>query len=208
MIIRKNKIKLIQFFLLFVAISLILFTYSKLRITSSEKILSKETKAVIDEKLKNRDESGDTFFNVKYSGIDLNGNRYTLNAEEANNDKFDNELVNLKYVKAVFYFKNDKTLYVSSNYGLYNNKTLDIIFNEKVVGEYEGSELFAGKAEYYNSKNFLIISENVRMKDIRGTILAEKLIFDIKKNKLNISSSDDKKINANINYKWKKLLGF
>ena len=69
MIIRKNKIKLIQFFLLFVAISLILFTYSKLRITSSEKILSKETKAVIDEKLKNRDESGDTFFNVKYSGI-------------------------------------------------------------------------------------------------------------------------------------------
>ena len=84
---------------------------------------------------------------------------------------------------------------------MYNNKTLDIIFNEKVVGEYEGSELFAGKAEYYNSKNFLIISENVRMKDIRGTILAEKLIFDIKKNKLNISSSDDKKIYANINYK-------
>ena len=56
MIIRKNKIKLIQFFLLFVTISLILLTYSKLRITSSEKILSKETKAVIDEKLKNRDD--------------------------------------------------------------------------------------------------------------------------------------------------------
>ena len=65
------------------------------------------------------------------------------------------------------------------------------------------SEMCGGdvKILFYNSKNFLIISENVRMKDIRGTILAEKLIFDIKKNKLNISSSDDKKINANINYK-------
>ena len=31
--------------------------------------------------------------------------------------------------------------------------------------------------------------------------MAEKLIFDLEKNTLDISSSEDKKINANINYK-------
>ena len=39
-------------------------------------------------------------------------------------------------------------------------------------------------------------------------MMAEKLVFDIKNNKLDISSSDNKKINANVNYKWKKLLEF
>ena len=102
---------------------------------------------------------------------------------------------------ATFYFKDDTILYVTSDFGLYNNKTLDMIFKNNVAGEYTSSELFAEKAEYSNSKGFLIISENVKIKDIRGTMMAEKLVFDIKNNKLDISSSDNKKINANVNYK-------
>ena len=118
--------------------------------------------------------------------MDLSGNRYILKAKEATNDKFRDEFVNLKYVDATFYFKDDTILYVTSDFGLYNNKTLDMIFKNNVAGEYTSSELFAEKAEYSNSKGFLIISENVKIKDIRGTMMAEKLVFDIKNNKLDI----------------------
>ena len=76
-----------------------------------------------------------------------------------------------------------------------------MIFNKNVIGKYDTSELFAEKAEYSNSKGFLIVSENVKIIDIKGTMLAEKLVFDINNNSLDISSSKRKKINANLNYK-------
>ena len=74
-------------------------------------------------------------------------------------------------------------------------------FDGNVKANYEGSELFAQKAEYSNSKSFLTISNNVKIKDIRGTMVADKLLFDIKKQTLNIASFNDGKINANINLK-------
>jgi hypothetical protein len=39
------------------------------------------------------------------------------------------------------------------------------------------------------------------VEDIRGTMFADKLLFDIKKQTLNINSFNDGKINANINIK-------
>ena len=84
---------------------------------------------------------------------------------------------------------------------MYNNKNQDMIFNGNVKAFYEGSELFADKAEYSNSKSYLIISENVKVNDIRGSMYADELLFDIKKRKLNIVSFDKKKVNANINLK-------
>ena len=46
-----------------------------------------------------------------------------------------------------------------------------------------------------------MISENVKIKDIRGTMLADNLIFDIKEKKLEITSFENNNINANINLK-------
>ena len=76
-----------------------------------------------------------------------------------------------------------------------------MLFKKNVKANYEESKLFAEKAEYSNSKSFLTISENVKIKDIRGTMIADKLLFDIKKQTLNIASFNDNKINANINLK-------
>ena len=90
---------------------------------------------------------------------------------------------------------------VFSDKGLYNNKTLDTIFEQNVKAFYEGSELFATKAEFSNSKSFLIISDNVKVKDEKGTLFADQLIFDIKKQNLNIVAFEKNKVNANINLK-------
>ena len=201
MMIRYTKVKLLQFFLLAAGTLLIIFTYTGFKNKPSEEILSLEAKDEINKKIKDKNPSGDTFFNVEYSGIDLAGNRYILRAKEANNDITNSELINLKYVKATFYIKNNKILYVSSNFGLYNNKTLDIVFRDNVNSMYEGSKLFAEEAEYNNSENFIIISQNVKITDIKGTMLAEKLIFDIEKNTLEISSLEDDKVYTNLKRK-------
>ena len=104
-------------------------------------------------------------------------------------------------VDATFYFKDGTVLKVFSDYGIYNNKTLDMDFEGNVKAEYQGSTLFAQKAEYSNVKSFLTISSGVKIRDIRGTLVADKLLFDIKKQTLNISSFNDGKVNTNLDLK-------
>lgn len=201
MTLRKKKIFLTQLLLFVIGLFMLIFTYLNFDKNSTDGIFKKDTKVEINKNIKNKESKSTTFYNITYSGIDLSGNRYILQAKEAKNSEVTNELLKLKNVKATFYFKNDTMLNITSNSGFYNNKTLDMIFENEVNGKYDGSILLAEKAEYFNSKNILIITDNVRVKDPKGVFSAEKLLFDIKKNTLNISSSERNKVKADINYK-------
>ena len=78
-------------------------------------------------------------------------------------------------------------------------------FTKNVKAKYLDSELFAEKADYSNSKNYLSIYENVRINDIQGNLIADKLLFDITKQKLDITSFNDGKINANVRLDEKRF---
>ena len=198
---RKKKLIIIQISLLIIGSLIILFTYSDLNFSDKEKIITTETQKRIDEQLKNEPQDGDIFFNIEYSGLDLAGNRFILKSKEAFNKKSSQEIVDMKSVEAFFYFKDGTVLKILSDRGIYNNKTLDMNFDGNVIAKYEGSELFAQKAEYSNSKSFLMISNEVKVKDYRGTMFADKLFFDIKKQTLNITSTKNGNVNANVNLK-------
>lgn len=198
---RKKKLRLIQLSLLVSGALIVIFTYYIKENPSKEKIFTEEKQKKIQKVLDIQSDAGDVFFNIEYSGLDLSGNRYTLKSKEAYSNKSNSQIVNMKEVEAIFYFKNDTILYVWSDNGVYNNKTLDMNFDKNVKALYEGSKLFANKAEYSNSKGSLTIAEKVKVQDTRGTMFADKLFFDIKKQSLNISSLNDGKINANVNLK-------
>ena len=198
---RKKKLRLIQLTLLLLGSVIIFFTYYKKETSLKEPIIPKATQEKIKKQLAEDDKDGDVFFNISYSGLDLAGNRYILKSKEARNSKENQETVNMKYVEANFYFKDDTILKVMSDTGIYNNKTLDMVFEGNVKANYEGSKLLAQKADYSNTRGLLIISDKVKVIDSRGTIVADNLSFDIKNQKLNIASFNDDKINANIRVK-------
>tara|TARA_A100001037_G_C14961707_1_gene549653 strand:+ start:171 stop:773 length:603 start_codon:yes stop_codon:yes gene_type:complete len=198
---RKKKLRLIQLTLLLLGSVIIFFTYYKKETSLKEPIIPKATQEKIKKQLAEDDKDGDVFFNISYSGLDLAGNRYILKSKEASNSKENQETVNMKYVEANFYFKDDTILKVMSDTGIYNNKTLDMVFEGNVKANYEGSKLLAQKADYSNTRGLLIISDKVKVIDSRGTIVADNLSFDIKNQKLNIASFNDDKINANIRVK-------
>ncbi len=195
---RKKKKRFLQLFLLIAATLIIVFTYSKRDNELQDKIISKETEKKIQKQIASQSEDGDIFFNIEYTGLDLAGNRYILKSEEAFSKKSNQEIVELKTVEAAFYFKDNTVLKIYSNTGKYNNKTLDMSFFGDVKALYEDSRLFAQKAEYSNSKSYLEISEKVKINDTKGTMVADKLFFDIKKQTLNIAAFEDKKVNTNI----------
>tara|TARA_B100000780_G_scaffold263512_1_gene217447 strand:+ start:137 stop:757 length:621 start_codon:yes stop_codon:yes gene_type:complete len=203
---RKKKIKIIQLLLFFFGILIIYFTYYGKEINNEEKIISKSKKERVEKQIEeSSNKDSNIFFNVEYTGLDLNGNRYLLKSNEAELDKTTPEIVLMKTVHATFYFKDDTIMYVWSDEGVYNNKTLDMKFKKNVRAEYLSSELFAEKAEFSNSKNYLSIYENVKINDIRGNLIADKLLFDISKQKLDITSFNNGKINANVNLDEKRF---
>ena len=206
MIERKKKLRLIQLTLLICGLLIIYNTYYNKKTNLDEEIISQTNKNKIKEqKTEIKEEDGDIFFNVEYSGLDLSGNRYMLKSKEAYFDEKFTEIVYMNSVNAVFYFKNDSNLYVSSDQATYNTKNLNMKFEKNVEAKYQGSKLFADKAEYSNSESYLSIYENLKVIDIKGSLVADKLLFDIKNQELDITSFNDGNINANINLNEKRF---
>ena len=206
MINRKQKLLIIQLTLLALGILVIYLTYYSKEDNIEQKIISETTKEKIKKQSSEKQEDKkNMFYNISYSGLDLSGNRYQLKSNEAYIDEDKSEIIYMKIVEAVFYFKDDTILYVKSNSGIYNNKTLDMKFESEVQAKYEDSELFAEKAEYSNSKSYLSIYDNVRINDIRGNLIADKLLFDITKQKLDITSFHNGKISANVKLNEKRF---
>jgi len=195
---RKKKLRLFQVILLIVGIIIIFITYADKGLFLNKKINQKTTPLLENETTGQKE---NIFYNIEYSGLDLAGNRYIIKSKEATTNASNQEIVNMKFVESFFYFKDDTVLKVKSDYGTYNNKTLDMFFNSNVKANYQNSVLFAENAEYSNSENFLSISGKVKIENFKGTMFADKLLFDIKKHKLNITSFNDGKINANLNLK-------
>ena len=206
MIHRKKKLRFIQFFLLSIAILIIYFTYYNKDKNKDDIVLSKE----VQEKIKKQSgeitsSDGDVFFNIEYKGLDLNGNRYILRSEEARLDEVKPEMVYMNIVHAIFYFKDDTKLNIFSDEGTYNNKTFDMKFKKNVKADYQNSKLYAANADYSNSENYLSIYGNVRVDDPNGNLIADKLLFDITKQKLDITSFNKGKINANVELNEKRF---
>lgn len=195
---RKKKLITFQVILFFIGSIVIYQTYYNKKVSDEVKVLSDKEKKIVSKLNKQEINSSDVFYDIQYSGIDLAGNRYILKSKEARNSKINSELVEMKLLEAMFYFKDDTILKVFSDKGVYNNKTLDMTFEKKVKALYGENKLFAEKAYYSNQNSFLKVSGNVIVNDQRGNLVADELLFDIKKQNLNIISLNSNRVNAKI----------
>lgn len=182
---RKKKLLLIQISIFIFACSLIFFSYYN----QNSQILpevNKSNNSIEKKKLLTEKESN-TFENVEYNGIDLNGNRYLIKSENADFDVDKPELINMKVMQSIFYFKDGTTLYVTGDYGTYNNKTNDMTFRDNIVALYLDNKLYADNLDYFNTKSLLIVYGNVQSESPEGNIEADNLKVDLSTKTLNLS---------------------
>jgi LPS export ABC transporter protein LptC len=193
---REKKLRLIQFSLLLIGITIIFFTY----LYNNQSTPKKNSLEILKEKSEEKISSdiSNVFYNIEYAGFDLSGNRYVIKSKKASTNLNNDSEIFMDGVNAIFYFKNDTSLIINSNFGIYNNETLDMKFSENIKGNYDKSILNADYAEYSNSEGLVTISNNVKIIDYRGNLNADKLLFDLKTQTLNISSNNEKSINAKI----------
>ena len=100
MIDRKKKLRIIQAGLLLVGSLMIIFTYTNQK-RNELSFLSEKNQEIVKNELTKEDESGDIFYNIEYSGLDLDGNRYIIASKEATNDDLDKNIVYMKGATAV-----------------------------------------------------------------------------------------------------------
>ena len=186
---RKKILFLIQLTIFFIAIALLYNTYSD---------KSKETESLV--KIKTMaDSDTNSFTDIEYSGFDLTGNRYVLNAGKADFKTETPELINMRLVNAKFFLKDDTILTVVSDKGIYNNITLDMEFKENVKADYLTHNLLSDLLSYSNSNSKLIATGNVRGTSIeKGEFIADNVEYNLKSKTLNFSMFGSKQVNVKL----------
>ena len=190
-----NKRILSQITLLLLGVIIIFFTYFYAGKDRTKKAV-KEKEKEITEEIQNKN----TFENIKYEGVDASGNQFVINSEYA---EFENEtpnLIDMKNILCNFYFKDGTVLKITSDFGVYDNLTNDMSFEQNVKMFYLESKLFSEKANFVNSENYLFVEGNVIAEGLEGNLKADKMNFDLTKKKLRISMYNQDKVNIKVNY--------
>ena len=183
---RKKRILTIQIIIFIIGSLLVFFIYYNKNNVSDLKKTSDLVEQNSSDTLEN-DQNINTFENIEYKGIDLNGNRYVIMSEKASFDVNKPELIDMKIMSAIFYFKDGTILRVKGDYGTYNNKSNDMEFRENIIANYIDNNLYADNLDYLNSKNLLTIYGNVKTESIKGNISADNIEIDISKRTVDLS---------------------
>ena len=182
---RKKNILLIQITIFLIALALLYNTYRE---------KNKESETFIGIKTETSSDTN-SFTNIEYSGFDLAGNRYVLEAGQADFKTEKPELINMKIVVAKFYLKDGTVLMVVSDSGLYNKLTLDMKFNKNVKVDYLTHVLLSDSLSYSNSNAKLIATGNVRGESIeKGEFSADNVEYDLMDKTLNLSMFGNKQV--------------
>jgi len=73
-------------------------------------------------------------------------------------------------------------------------------FEENVKMFYLENKIFAEKANFVNSENYLTVEDNVIGESPEGNLVADMLNFDLNQKKLKISMYNENKVNIKVNY--------
>ena len=186
---RKKKIISVQIIIFLVASLLLYKTYHR-----ENKYVEEAQEVVVAS-----DPNTNSFNDIQYSGFDLSGNRYVLDAGNATFKTKTPERINMKGVVANFYLKDNTILTVISDEGLYNNLTLDMEFKQNVKSTYETNTLFSDELIYFSDNGKLIISGNVRGESIKkGKFFADNIEYDLTSKTLDFSMFDNKQVNVKL----------
>jgi hypothetical protein len=124
-----------------------------------ESLPLKETK----EEIKNKN----TFTNVEYKSQNSDGQIFTTKADKSSTDPNKPELINLINPYSVTKLKKDKSLIeINSKNGMFNNKKNIMMYEDNVTIKNKNYLITSNKAAHFSSKNIIIISDAVVMKDL------------------------------------------
>jgi len=171
-----NKKTLIQVLMILLIILISVWFYLKY-FNTSPKIL--EGDAPIEKIDPSKKISSTYMDNVNYVSSDSKGNKYEINAEQAEIKKENPDVMFLKNVTAYIFVKDSDTIKVNSDFGEYNLNNYDTIFSKNVLIDYLGNKVTGEYLDFSFLNNLGIMSKNVIYYGDETKLFADKIEIDL-----------------------------
>ena len=184
------------FVILSLTFLIILILYSKY----FKKEVSKEKNIIIEEEVY----KSNIIKDVNYTTKDKDGNEYIINAEQAEIDYSDTNILFLTDVKAFIKLGNSEIITITSDYGKYNADNFDTIFSKNVLINYLENKINGEYLDFSLERNSMIISKKVVFTNIENILEADVIEINIKTKDTKIFMYENEK---KVNIKSKSLNG-
>ena len=192
---KKKFVKIFLILSLTLLITLILYSkYFK------EEDVSKEKNIIIEEEVY----KSNIIKDVNYTTKDKDGNEYIINANQAEIDYSDANILFLTDVKAFIKLSNSEIITITSDYGKYNAENFDTIFSKNVLINYLENKINGEYLDFSYERNSMIISKNVVFTNIENILEADVIEINIKTKDTKIFMYEKEK---KVNIKSKNLNG-
>jgi hypothetical protein len=129
--------------------------------------------------------ASNTVENISYTGTDLSGKQYNVRARLAGIQSDNQDIINLIDVDSDFLLKDGTVIKASSEKGIFNKNTNDVLFEIKVKITYLSDTITCNKAEFLGKSNFITMSGNIianlvdkNEKKKSSKLMADSLVYD------------------------------
>ena len=177
-----NKKTGLQVVMVLVIILISLWFYLKYFTKNFEDV--KETRVI--EKIDENQNSTSTYIDdINYVSTDVKGNKYQINAKQAEIKIENADIMFLTDVVAFISIKDSDTIKITSNFGKYNTTNSDTIFSKNVIVVYPGHKITGEYLDFSFLTNLGVFSTNVIYTGDKTNGFADKI-------EINLTTKDTK----------------
>jgi len=177
-----NKKTGLQVVMVLVIILISLWFYLKYFTKNFEDV--KETRVI--EKIDENQNSTSTYIDdINYVSTDDKGNKYQINAKQAEIKIENADIMFLTDVVAFISIKDSDTIKITSNFGKYNTTNSDTIFSKNVIVVYPGHKITGEYLDFSFLTNLGVFSTNVIYTGDKTNGFADKI-------EINLTTKDTK----------------
>jgi len=178
---KKNRV--IQFSL---AIAIIILFFTTYYSGDKDKIVDADKNSSTENASKLTEETSNIIEKVNYTGTNNRGTFFELNAAIAEIKYDESNLSRLQDVFVVIRLRNLRTIHIQSDKAVFNKISNDCEFFGNVKITEQHNVITSDNLDFYNSKNFLQVYNNVEYSGMNGALFADKVDVDLLKNEANI----------------------
>ena len=194
---KKNKV--LQTFLVFIGVLLILGTYflypAVKKNTYKKDLVQKQTnkKSIIDGSEKNEID-GNVFENIEYKGIYNLNKEFTIKSKKAFVYDEKPDIVHMTNMKVILIMDDGRIITITSDEGKYNKVTYDSYFVNNVKATDGKIKITSNNLDLIATEDFVSAYNNVFFTDSQSTLRADKVDYDFTTKNYYISMFNNKKI--------------
>ena len=172
-----NKEIIIQILMIFLIIIISWLFFSKY---IQKDIKNNAQKTLIKKKTDiKKNKSSNYIENINYTSVDLKGNKYQIEAEQAEIDINEEDIMFLENVVAHIYLIDSDTIKITSDFGKYNSKNYDTIFTKNVIITYPSHRITGEYLDFSFLSNLGTMSIDVFYTGDKTTLIADRIEIDI-----------------------------